>query len=80
MCDQRYNGWTNRETWLVNVWFNPEIQSDLDYAKDILEEMKEALPPVMKDFVDLGSINWHELSQSVLQDSDDYEEPDEEAA
>lgn len=80
MCDQRYNGWTNRETWLVNVWFNPEIQSDLDYAKDILEEMKEALPTVMKDFVDLGSINWHELSQNVLQDSDDYEEPDEEAA
>ncbi len=25
-----YNGWTNRETWLVNLWFNPESIEDLD--------------------------------------------------
>ena len=70
MCDQRYNGWTNRETWLVNVWFNPESQSDLDYAKDSLQDMYDELPNVMKDFVDLGSINWNELAEHMSEEQD----------
>lgn len=69
MCDQRYNGWSNRETWLVNVWFNPETRDDLDYAKETLEDMHEGLPNVIKDFVDLGSINWYELAEHVNQES-----------
>ncbi len=36
-----YNGWTNRETWLINVWFNPESSADVDAAKETLEEACE---------------------------------------
>ena len=32
-----YNGWSNRETWLVNIWYNPETIEDIDYIKDMLE-------------------------------------------
>ena len=33
-----YNGWLNRETWLVNVWYNPETKSDIDYIEETLED------------------------------------------
>ena len=56
-----YNGWSNRETWLVNVWFEPESKSDLDYARDMLDEEWEKLPGIFKDMVDLSQINWDEL-------------------
>lgn len=47
-----YNGWTNRATWLVNVWFNPESKSDVQMARDTLEEAIGNLPDFLKDFVD----------------------------
>jgi hypothetical protein len=25
MDQAKYNGWTNRETWLVNLWLNNDI-------------------------------------------------------
>lgn len=56
-----YNGWTNRETWLVNVWFNPESADDVDMAKEQIEEDVDALPDYLKDFVDIQCINWDEL-------------------
>ena len=37
-----YNGWTNRETWLVNVWFNPESRTDVELAREALEEIGRA--------------------------------------
>ncbi len=36
--DNTYNGWTNRATWLVNVWFNPESKADVQSAREQLEE------------------------------------------
>ncbi len=56
-----YNGWTNRETWLVNVWFNPESRDDVESARAYLEEEYDKLPDVLKDFVNLDAINWEEL-------------------
>ena len=61
----RYNGWKNRETWLVNVWFNPETQSDLDSIKDMLESDVATLPDYLKDFVYIDSIDWDELAEHV---------------
>ncbi len=71
-----YNGWTNRETWLVNVWFNPESKEDVQYAKDVLEEQYDAIPNgVLKDMLNIGAINWDEL-ESCFDDeeSDENEE------
>ena len=57
-----YNGWTNRETWLVNVWFNPESRDDVIMAHEIIDEQYDSIPDgVIKDMIDIESINWDEL-------------------
>lgn len=57
-----YNGWTNRETWLVNVWFNPESKADVQLARIALEEQYDSIPVgVIKDMIDLDRIDWKEL-------------------
>ena len=57
-----YNGWRNRATWLVNVWYNPETEVDLDCAREDLESQVEALGPCcLTDLIDLSEIDWREL-------------------
>jgi len=59
----RFNNWTNYETWLVNVWTNPESKSDLEAIKEALEEQYEAMEPgVLKDMIDMTAIDWEELA------------------
>ena len=39
--DKKYNGWTNYETWCVNLWITNEQSSDsywMDRASEILED------------------------------------------
>lgn len=61
MTDNTYNGWTNRATWLVNVWFNPESREDVESAKCVIEEAEDSLPDFMRDFLCTSEINWQEL-------------------
>ena len=61
MNDNTYNGWTNRATWLVNVWFNPESQDDVESARMAIEEATDAMPDYMRDFLCTNEINWDEL-------------------
>ena len=35
MTDERYNGWTNRETWLTNIWLTND-QGTYDYVVEQL--------------------------------------------
>ena len=57
-----YNGWSNRETWLVNVWFDPESKEDVQLAKEALEEQYDAMENgVLKDMISIDSIDWNEL-------------------
>ena len=60
MHDKTYNGWTNRATWLVSVWFNPESKSDVQFARETLEAAIDDVPDFLKDFIDTD-INWDEL-------------------
>ena len=60
----KYNGWFNRETWLINVWFNPTERSELDYIKEQMESDIEALPGYLKDMIDVDCIDWEELKDS----------------
>lgn len=72
-----YNGWSNRETWLVNVWMNPESRDDVLMAKDYLEEQYDAMPDgPLKDMIDFNAINWDELESHF--DDEETEETDEE--
>ena len=67
-----YNGWTNRETWVINLHFGEyfqEVANDgqqllADYMEETLWEMLEdaTIPPVFLDLIDLGVVNWHELA------------------
>jgi hypothetical protein len=64
-----YNGWTNRETWLINIWYNPESKNDVDYAREDFEAKLDDLEPMLKDFIDDGVINWDDLKE-VFEDED----------
>jgi hypothetical protein len=42
-----FNGWTNKETWLVNIWFGDMLQTmkeegeniDAEYIENLVEEI-----------------------------------------
>jgi hypothetical protein len=46
-----YNGWKNKETWLVNLWLGDLLESDkedgaiisADYVREIVEDMVEQM-------------------------------------
>ena len=57
-----YNGWSNRETWSVNVWFNPESKEDVQLARGMIEEQYDAMGEgVLKDMLSIEAIDWDEL-------------------
>tara|TARA_R110000822_G_scaffold123012_1_gene257327 strand:+ start:639 stop:887 length:249 start_codon:yes stop_codon:yes gene_type:complete len=75
--DNTYNGWTNRETWLVGLWFNPETKSDIDYIEEILEQRfidilhrgtghkgNAGYTGFFLDMIDFNCINWDELREA----------------
>lgn len=62
------NGWTNRETWLVNVWFNPETEDEVNYIEYTLEDEFMNIHGNCGIYVDLmnfGAINWDELRENL---------------
>jgi hypothetical protein len=71
MNDTTYNGWRNRETWLVNMWFLDCIEEPMT-AGSIQEMVEEALDEAltstgaMKGFItDMMKgerIDWEELA------------------
>jgi hypothetical protein len=77
-----YNGWTNRETWLINLWMGDTLkylsfpEMDLDDLRDALESYvvdfyEEAdIPDMWRDFIYLDSVNWLELARNYLEDSE----------
>jgi hypothetical protein len=79
MNDSTYNGWTNRATWLVNVWFNPESRADVEFARETLDEQYDAIPDgPLKDMLDMSDINWEELLSHFDDEESDDEATDEE--
>ena len=74
MAAETYNGWTNKATWLVNVWFNPESLEDVQAARAAIEEAEDSLPAFMKDFLCTNEINWEELESHFAEDDEEDEE------
>ena len=63
--DNTYNGWTNRETWLVNLWFGDhwQCEADVQSSREWIEEKIYGLETWIQDFIDLDAINWDELEE-----------------
>lgn len=70
-----YNGWTNRATWLVNVWGNPESRQDVEFLKETIDEEYDNMPDgILKDMIDINEINWNELLEHFDEEEEDGEE------
>lgn len=79
MTDNTCNGWKNRETWLVSVWFAPETKADLEYIRDSLEEDLSELPNgCLRDMICLSDVNWRELEEALDPEMDEEEGGDDE--
>lgn len=69
-----YNGWTNRETWLVSVWFNPESRADVEFAREHIEEQYDNIPDgVLKDLCNISQIDWDELLNKFGEEEEEEE-------
>lgn len=50
MTDTTYNGWTNRETWLVNLWFGDVLTEMQEYGEEITADtIKEMVDQVIEE-------------------------------
>ena len=62
------NGWTNRETWLINLWFNPETEDEVNYIEETLEDEFINIHGnhgIYVDLMNFGAINWDELRENL---------------
>ena len=79
------NGWKNRETWLVNLWFGDTFQMDLedgidisaDYIRETVQNYVDDVLGVNRadfitDMLDMEAINYDELA-SHYETNDDAE-------
>lgn len=70
-----YNGWTNKETWLVNLWLGANLEVDqessIEITADYIEELVEFLLEYdimqhgfVRDLLNcaLGEVNYDEIA------------------
>ena len=73
------NGWKNRETWLVNVWFGDNFAVDAeegidvtaDYIRDTVENYIDEIVPqasFVADLIDLRCVDWEALAAHHARD------------
>ena len=76
MNNNTYNGWTNRQTWLINLWFsdNWESRDDVESSREYIEAQvyeELNLPDWLRDFISIDFINWDELKDHYPETSPD---------
>lgn len=80
------NGWKNRETWLVNLWFGDNFAMDADDGVEITADyIRETVESYIEenlgaprhgfimDMMDLGAINYDELANAYVTEDADAE-------
>lgn len=85
--DKKYNGWTNYETWAVNLWFDDswsetaqEIYNEAEAERSFTKEERATLTLTdrIKDEVeemqpDLGASIWSDLLSAAMSEVNWYE-------
>lgn len=85
-----YNGWTNWETWQVNLWFGYTFGKMQEDGEQVTSDMMESTvneylygfgvegmaSDIFGGFV--GNVNWHELESHYLTEPDDDDDDDDE--
>ena len=70
-----YNGWSNRETWLIQVWYNLESRDDVEFVREQFEEQYNNIPDgALKDMLSIDRINWDELLEQFEEEEEGVEE------
>ncbi len=67
------NGWRNRETWIIPLWFEYADQEELDSIKQMIDEelddLREKLPGYMIDLLGVNfvmdEIDWDDLGGRI---------------
>jgi len=85
------NGWSNHETWLVNLWLGDSFVEQAEGGQkitedfirqtvDCLHDSVHNLDPLMADLlsVALGSINYREIAKHYVSDDPTVDEEEEE--
>lgn len=81
--NQTFNGYTNRETWIVSLWVNNDPFIN-EHAKECAKDSPDSLKQWVEDFKDdqddthglfsdllsqsLSRVNWQEVADSLLVD------------
>ena len=80
MTDNTYNGWTNYETWRVNLeifdgWETDGQKACPESLQDIAEEFVDmsAEDGLAKDYAMafLGAVNWFEIAEHINEANDE---------
>ena len=81
----KYNGWTNYETWLVNLWLNNEEESERELRHiSRMSKSAEKLREWVQDMVcedggslkgdlintALNAVNWQEIVETVEKENE----------
>lgn len=72
-----YNGWSNRETWLANLWLDEMLVNETTDGKEVTADLVETLIDEMISATDVDSgltydllmtavdrINYHEIAEA----------------
>lgn len=81
-----YNGWKNKETWLVNLWLGytlsmyaeDGVEITPDYIEELVEELVDAEVSqngLVADLLNcaLGEIDYHEIAEHYETEEEDPE-------
>jgi hypothetical protein len=78
------NGWKNRETWLVNLWFGDNFAMDADdgveitadYIESMVTDYVDEIVPAssfIADMMDMNAIDYDELARHYAPEVADAE-------
>lgn len=69
------NGWRNRETWIVSLWFGDtwktvdDVQGTRDFLEDLMSDLRSDIPDFLADLLAvnfiLDEIDWEALGEGL---------------